>query len=260
VALAWGVTPGDYRVEVASDPAFTHRVVAGLVHRPQVTVTLPRRGALYWRAYSPDGKTEVDRGSVSIEPEPALKDLERLRNEVPAGSEKTTIFYQDKPPAVTLTWRPEARAARYRVQLFRADSLARPVAERVGSQSSMPLEAGVLSEGSYVWSVTPLSAAGEELRGGKMNKLELVYDNSVPNLVITAPRNGDAVEGGRARATGVAPVGSRLFINGKPVELDRKSRFDAIVTPAGAPPALIFRLSRPTAADAYTVRVLRRGR
>lgn len=263
VALTWDGGPGDYRVQVATDPGFTHLLASGVVHQPQITVALPRRGSLYWRASRADSDAEVGRGSAHAEPEPAQKDLARLRNEVRDGAEKTTIFYQDKdkPPAVTLTWHAEENAAKYRVAVYRAESLARPVAERNAAQPSMPLEAGILSEGNYVWSVTPLNPAGEELRGGRMNKLELVYDNSVPNLVITSPRNGEPTgSGGRVHAAGVAPVGARLFINGRPVPLDAKSRFDTTVVAGGWPPMVVFRLSRPGSTDTYTVRTLKRGR
>ena len=36
-------------------------------------------------------------------------------------------------------------------------------------------------------------------------------------------------------------------------------RFDVSAAPLGQPPRMIFRLTRPGAADAYTVRVLRAG-
>jgi hypothetical protein len=259
VALSWEGESGDYRVQVASDAGFSRLLVNGVVHQPQVVVPLPRNGSLFWRASTVDGK-EVDRGSLRAQPEPSTKQLERARNEVPEGLEKTTIFYQDEanPPAVTLSWNPEPKAAQYRVAVYRADALTRPVAERKAAQTKAPLEAGILSEGNYVWSVTPLSSAGEELRGGRMNKLELVYDNSVPNLVLTSPRNGEAVDG-KVRASGVAPVGSRLAINGKQVSLDGKGRFDLQVAASGRPPIVIFRLSRPSSADEYTVRMLKRG-
>jgi len=262
VTLTWDGEPGDYEVEVASDGAFTQTLVRGRVHQPRVVVPLPREGTLFWRATLPEGQTDVGRGSVHVEREPASKELARPRNEVREGDGKTTIFYQDKdkPPAVTLLWNPDSKAAKYQLAVYRSDSLARPVAERSASQPSLPLEAGILGEGNYVWSVTPVSSSGEALRGGKMNKLELVYDNSVPTLVITSPRNGEGLAGGKVHAVGVAPVGSRLSINGRAVPLDAKSRFDTTVTATGRSPMVIFRLSRPQATDAYTVRLLKRSK
>jgi hypothetical protein len=199
----------------------------------------------------------VDKGWANFAPEPPLRDLARLRNEVQDGADKSAIYYQDKPPAVTFTYAPEEGATEYRVQVYKADSLDKPVVDRKTGETKLPLEAGALAEGNYVWSVTPLDAKGAELRGGKFNKMEIVYDNSVPNLVITSPRNG---EGARSamRAAGVAPVGARLYVNGKPADLDDKNRFDMEVSPVGRPPVVIFRVSRPPASDTITVRTLRR--
>lgn len=259
VGLSWEGGQGDYRVEVAGDSSFARPLLAGLVHEPYVSAPIPRAGSLFWRALTPDGKAELARGSAIFAPEPVRKELAGPRNVVPDGGERISIYYQGKPPAVTFQYKPEPRAAKYRVMVFRASALERPMVERVAARTTIPLEAGTLSEGSYIWSVTPLSASGEELRGGRMNRLELIYDNSVPSLVIHTPRNGGPA-GQEVRTSGVAPVGARLFINDRPAPLDGKNRFSAIAYPIGTPPVVIYRLSRPGVPDAYTVRVLRQGR
>ncbi|MBZ4418159.1 FecR family protein [Myxococcus sp. RHSTA-1-4] len=253
VAFTWE-GEGEAVVEVASDAAFTRPVLAGTVFRPFVTVPAPSRGSLYWRVRRKDG-TEVAKGSARFAPERPARDLARVRNVVPEGPEKTTIFYQDKPPAVTFTYGEEASAAKYRVAVYRAGALGTPVVERTVAETRAALDAGALGEGSYLWSVTPLSASGAQLKGGRMNKLELVYDNSVPVLVVSSPRNGQPA-GERVRATGVAPVNARLSINGRPVPLDGKHRFSTWVQPVGSPPLLVFKMYRPGAPDVYTVRTL----
>jgi hypothetical protein len=256
--LSWRGEPAEYRVRVAEDPRFERVVLEGRVFESQLAVPIPRRGALYWEVKDTAG-ADVDSGSALFAPEPQQGDLERVRNEVPEGPEKTTIYYQDKPPAVTFTYAAEEGAARYKVAVFRVGQLDRPVVERTVTQVAAATEAGLLAEGSYVWSVTPLSGEGEALRGGRMNKLDLVYDNSVPTLLVRAPQNNDPA-GRELRTFGAAPVGTRLFVNGRAVELDDKSRFDAQVSPQGSPPQVIYRVVRPNAPDAYYVRVLRRSR
>lgn len=255
VTLTWEAT-GDSHVQIATDAAFEDLLADGIVHQPRVTLPAPRRGALHWRVLGADGK-EAAHGSALFAPEAAVAELERPRNEVADGAEQTTIFYQDKAPAVTFTFKPDPKAARYRLSVFKADNLQRAAIERTATTTAIPLEAGSLSEGRFFWSVTPLSAKGEPLRGGKLNKLELAYDNSVPNLLVLSPKNGE-LAGAKVRAAGVAPVGTRLTINGRPATLDGKNRFDVAVTPIGRPPLVIFRLSRPPAADALTLRVLRK--
>jgi len=255
VALSWE-EPGDVRVEVASDAEFKRTVLEGVARGGFVNVTAPARGSLYWRVRRPNG-SEVVRGSASFGPERSNKgELDRLRNRVPDGPEKTTIFFQDKPPAVTFTCAPESGAASYKVAVYRSGALSQPVAERSASSPQVPLEAGVLKEGQFLWSITPLTAQGRPVRGGRMNKLELVFDNSVPTLLVTSPREGQRA-GARVRVAGVAPVGSQLSVNDKPLVLDSKHRFDTWVSPSGQPPVVVFKISRSGAPDVYTVRTLK---
>ncbi|NBD13618.1 FecR domain-containing protein [Corallococcus silvisoli] len=254
VALTWE-GEGDTVVEAAQDAAFTRRVLWGRVHRSSVNVSALARGTLYWRVRKEDG-SQVAAGSVHFAPESPTSALARVRNVVPEGPEKTTIFYQDKPPAVTFTYGSEPQASTYRVAVYKAGSLTTPVAQRTVAETRAALEAGALGEGSYLWSVTPLSQAGAALKGGRMNKLELVYDNSVVGLVVDSPRQGGAATE-KVRASGVAPVDARLSINGRAVPLDGKHRFDTWVAPMGMPPLLVFKMTRPGAPDVLTVRTLK---
>jgi hypothetical protein len=256
VALSWQ-GQGDALVEVSSEPTFARPLLKGVVHQPFVNVRAPQRGRLFWRVRRVDG-AELAHGSAAFAPEKASKDLARITNEVPEGPEKTTIFYQDKLPAVVFTYSPEAQAAKYRISVYRAGELGKPLAERTVAETKAALEAGALREGSYLWSVTPLSRTGKALRGGRMNKLELAYDNSVPVLVVNAPRNGQRTAK-RVRAVGVAPVGTQLSINGKPVTLDGKHRFDTWAEPVGSPPVLLFKMQNEGTPDVYVVRTLKRG-
>lgn len=258
-ALFWEGGERDFEVEVAKDSSFQEIVLQGRVHQSWVNVPIPPRGALYWRVREPSGGQELAQGSALFSPEPRARELSRLRNEVQDGAEKTSIFFQDKPPAVTFIFKPDEQAARYRLMVYRAGELTKAVTEREAEEPRLPLEAGVLAEGQYLWSVTPLSSTGEELRGGKMNKLEIVYDNAVPDLMVESPRNGDPVQGNQVPISGVAPVGAKLWVNGRPVELDEKARFDSTATPLGRPPLVIFRLSPGSGPEVYTVRALRRG-
>jgi len=241
---------------VSTEPTFAAPILDGAVHQRFVSVPLPRRGVLYWRVY--DGQAEHEKGSVLVSPEAAAQDLGRLKNEVPEGPEKTTIYFQDKPPTVNFTWAAEEGAAKYHLVVYAEGKLKEPVAERtVGKEQTASLPEGTLGEGRYLWSVTPLGPKGDELRGGRMNKLELAYDNAVPQLVIKSPRNGDP--GGRTvRVSLVAPIGAKVFVNGRAVPLDSKARYEGDVVPlAGG--RLVFRLVEG-GNEVYTVRTVRGGR
>lgn len=257
VSLTWDEGEGDprpHRVQVATEPVFKSYVRDGVVHGDFLTVPVPAKGALYWRVL--DGEQEIARGSASFAPEPRSVDLSRLKNVVPEGSETTTIFFQDrdKPPVVNFTWGAAEGAAKYVVKVYREGQLSSPVAERTVPDAQVALPENTLDEGKYLWSVTPLDAKGAELKGGRMNKLHMVFDNAVAALLIKAPRNGEAT--GKAVATnGIAPVGSRLFINGKTVSLDDQARFETTVSPlAGG--RLVYRLLQG-GGETYTVRTVR---
>lgn len=255
VTLSWPDEAGESRVQVSEEKDFARPFLDGTVKDAFLHVAAPRRGTLYWRVLGRGGEA-LHQGSATFAPEGGARNLAGVRNQVPSGREKTTIFYQDKPPAVTFTWPGESGAARYQVTVFRMNELSRPVVEQVSTRQQLPLSPGALKEGSYVWSVQPLSAAGKVLRGGKMNKLELVYDNSVPTLHILSPRPG-ARASDKVQTRGVVPVGATLSINGQEMDLDEKNRFDGEVSPTGSPPVLVYRLRRPSMPDAFTLRQLK---
>ena len=77
-----------------------------------------------------------------------------------------------------------------------------------------------------------------------------------PALVVKTPREGQK-GGARVRVTGTAPEDTTLFLNGQPVALDARHRFDTRVDTQGPAPVLVFRLEREGAPDVYTVRVLK---
>ncbi|MFT3710098.1 MAG: hypothetical protein QM817_20900 [Archangium sp.] len=256
ISLAWDDDDAkEWRFQLATDPGFTTLVRDGIVHDPFVSVPVTGKG-WFWRVLKPDGKTEASKGSVTFAAEPKTADLSRVKNEVRAGSETTTIHFQDKdkPPMVTFLWNKEEGAAKYVVKVYREGQLSSTVAERTVTDEQVSLPENTLAEGNYLWSVTPLDGKGGELKGGRMNKLHMTFDNGVAALAIKTPRNGDA--GGKTvKTSGLVPVGAKLFINGRAVELDEHARFDTSVSPlAGG--RLVYRLVTG-GAESWTVRTVR---
>jgi hypothetical protein len=259
VTLAWDDDDGatkEWRFQLSTDPGFTTLVRDGIVHDAFVTVPVTGKG-WFWRvSKAQQGTAESAKGSVTFAAEPKTADLSRVKNEVRAGSETTTIHFQDKdkPPMVTFLWNKEEGAAKYVVKVYREGQLASTVAERTVNEEQVSLPENTLSEGNYLWSVTPLDGKGGELKGGRMNKLHMTFDNGVAALAIKTPRNGDP--GGKTvKTSGVVPVGAKLFINGRAVELDEHARFDTSVAPlAGG--RLVYRLVTG-GAESWTVRSVR---
>lgn len=260
VALAWEGPSSDYEVVVSGDAGFKESLVVGKVHEPWVRAPAPEQGGLYWRITSATGEA-VAKGSASFfQEEPGAGGMEtereHLRAEVRDGAEPITLFFQQKSPAIGFSYSSESRAASYRIQVFSLKSLSRPVAEVSARKASASLPEGALSEGKYAWSVTPLSASGEELRGGKMNRLTLTRDPAVSVLTIRSPQN-DAPAAPRIAVSGAAPPGTQVQVNGKPMALDAKGRFEGWVAPVGEPAMVVFRGSRGSAPEMVVVRTLK---
>jgi ferric-dicitrate binding protein FerR (iron transport regulator) len=237
------------RVEVARDREFKQAVYAGPARAGFVTVPAPARGDLYWRLAGSDAPA----GHARFLPESrrALLELDSPHNEVSESKESTTIYFQSAPPELTFSFEPAAGAQRYLMRVYRAAELERPVFQRVVSEPRASLRAGTLGEGRYLWTALPLDAGGREVGGGRLNKLELVYDNALRALAITRPRPGEPLPA-NARAVdveGVAPLGARLYVNDRPAPLDGKGRFAMRIGPA--PAQLVFRLVTRTGRDTH---------
>ena len=257
-ALSWpGEAGTPFHVMVSTEPTFAAPFIDGNVKQTWLNVNLPARGNLYWKVLDAS-EVEVSKGSVSCAPERAGSELSRLRNEVPDGAEKTVIYYQDKPPSVTFSWKTPAElpAAEFRLQVYREGALEKPIEERLSKTTSLLLPENALVEGNYLWSVTPLDAKGTALAGGRMNKLEMVYDNAVAEVVIKSPRNGDPIAA-MVPVSGVAPFKTRVSVNGQLLALDDKARFNSKTAPVGG--KVIFR-TVGEGGEQVIVRVLGRGK
>ncbi|MCY1074529.1 hypothetical protein [Archangium lansingense] len=248
---------GKLRVEVAGDSAFREPLLAGRAGSKWVMLPAPARGELYWRFLSEDG-TPRAQGSARFQPDRGLSELSdgSPRAEVLETGLKASILFQGAVPTLHFNFSAREGARTYRLRLYRSSDPQKPLLERAASRTEYTLEAGALGEGSYLWYVAALGPGGEELSGGRMNKLELVYDNARRGLAIRRPRSGERVGGKGVPLEGVAPMGSRLFVNGQPVALDAKGRFSQRLAPARV---LVFRLISAQG-EAYWVRTLRSDR
>lgn len=259
VALSLPKVPGAVKVEVARDPAFADRVLAGLLPAEDaVVVPAPSAGELFWRVLSADDD-ELGKGHARFTKDGGRSaiDLENPKADVAETGLKATVLFQTVLPSITFSFSKREGAASYRVRVFATDNLQKPVAEQVVTDPRATFEAGALREGEYLWNAAPLGPGGDELSGGRMNRLELTYDNSRTSLAIARPRlNEVASASGRGiPVEGIAPVGSKLWVNGRPAPVDSKGRF---VTEVPRAELLVFRLISETGAEGYWLRPIRR--
>lgn len=254
VVLSWPATgEAPMRVEVASDPGFADVLVSGPVEGGALPIAAPLSGELHWRAFGADGQVAAVGHALFARELSLTASGQSPVSEVAETGLKASVYYQSALPAIRFAAASVAKAARYRLRVYRPGALDRPVVERASAEPQVTLEAGVLGEGSYLWRAAALDAHGRELSGGRMNKLEIAYDNAMTVLTIEQPAPGEVLED-RVRAKGVAPLGSRLFINGQRAPLDEKGRFDLYL-----PRALqvVFRVVLPSGAEGYWSRRLR---
>jgi hypothetical protein len=248
---------GPLRVEVARESSFRELLLAGRAGAEWVRVEPPARGELHWRFLGEDGAVRTQ-GSARFDADRGRSSLatESPKAEVMETGLNARVLFQSAAPALHFTFEPRERARTYQLRLYRVTDVKTPILQRVSNKNQYTLEPGALREGRYLWYVAALGPGGDELAGGRMNKLELVYDNERRGLALSRPRPGERLGKGGVPVEGVAPPGSRLFLNGQAVALDGKGRFSLKVP---ATDALVFRLVSGQS-EAYWVRTLRSDR
>jgi hypothetical protein len=255
IGLSWPSTTRAGRVEVATDVAFAKLVAVGDAQAGQLVVPAPKRGELRWRVLGPDGAV-LHKGQARFarDPEHSPLDLESQGSEVAETGLRATVYFQSVLPRLVFTFPPHQGAHRYRLRVYRVGSLDTPLIERSCDEPRCPLPSGSMGEGSYLWHAAPLDVTGAEIGGGRMNKLEVVYDNSMTTLAISRPKSGDRVVGPTVSVAGVAPLGARLSVNGRPMATDEKGRFSGELPKSDT---LIFRMGAPDGSEGYWVRRLK---
>jgi hypothetical protein len=259
VTLSWPSELRGAEVEVARDAGFKQLLRTEKASLTQLTVPAPRRGELFWRVAGGEGPAARRLlGHARFRPDrpPSALDLARPQNLIEEAGQATTVYFQAVRPDLTFSFAPTSGAQRYRLRIFRAGALEAPLFEDViaGTRASVP--ASVLDEGDYLWHAQALDGTGRALGGGRMNKLTIAYDNALTTLAIASPRPGERIAGNEVKVSGVAPLGSRLYVNGRHAPTDEKGRFDMRIQ---ASPSVVFRLVGKNGGESYWVRKLRVG-
>ncbi|MFZ5438479.1 MAG: hypothetical protein ACOZQL_00655 [Myxococcota bacterium] len=243
VALA--LPPGDGPLEVSNEPDFAAPLVVAEVGEPLV-VPAPLKGTLFWRR-----KGDPEASSARFEPDEHAATVAAKSDTVAETGLKATVYFQSAVPSLTFTFPPKEGAAAWRFRVYAVGDLKTALVDRKVTENRAVVESGALREGSYVWSAVALDRSGLEAPGGRMNKMDIVFDNSLTRLVLTSPKDGERA----STAVGIAPLGSKLTLNGKPVPLDAAGRFSV---PVGGSALLVFRLVTKDGAEAQWVRRLGR--
>lgn len=239
------LTEGDGEVEVAADAEFQNVLIAAKTVESLV-VPAPLKGGLFWRRAG-----DAEPGQARFERDEYAGAIAAKSDTVAETGLKATVYFQGAVPTLTFTFPVKSDAASWRFRVYSAGNLKTALVDRKVTENKAVVESGALAEGSYLWSAVPTSSSGVEASGGRMNKMDIVFDNSVTRLVLTSPKDGERA----AKAIGVAPLGSKLSLNGKPVPLDAGGRF-SLATPPGN--VAVFKLVTRDGAESFWVRRLTR--
>ncbi|HEY1086450.1 MAG TPA: hypothetical protein VGE37_02105, partial [Archangium sp.] len=236
---------GDGPIEVSTDPNFGTLLVRAEGGN-LVTVPAPLKGSLYWRR-----KGDEEASSARFEKDESASAASAKTDTVAETGLKSTVIFQSVVPTLTFTFPLKDGASSWRFRVYATSDLKSPVVDRRVNENRTVVESGTLKEGTYVWSAVAMDKSGIEAPGGRMNKMDIVFDNSVTRLVLTTPREGERA----STATGLAPLGSRLSLNGKSVPLDGAGRFSV---PIGNASVLVFKLVTKDGVESQWVRRLGR--
>ena len=263
ISFRWAAT-GATLVEAARSPGMARALFSDAVKRKALTLQAPR-GTLHWRIRPLDasGKPgEGARGKVIVLPDTSHRRLRGAvspKNLIRERDGNTTVYYQNRLPHFTFSWKPMKDAAIYQVKVLHERNLTRPLVKRKTPKTRFSLSPGKLREGNYLWYVAGRTRGGKLVRTSRSRTLSIRYDNATPNLQITHPRNGLAVAAGQLEVKGIAIRGSKVFINGAAATLDTAYRFTHQVNLRAGENVILFRVSHPrSGASYYMRRVIRR--
>lgn len=256
--LTWDNVGGGppWEVEVARDSQFKDSLWHDKLTRPAIATEDYRPGRYYWRVRTTSGWTP---GSFALEPS---RDTEcrgcKRTNVIDDTGENTVVYFQKTLPAITLRWATVAAAATYHVKVFADGSFDKPLVDDTVAETTLGLPSGKLAEGKYFWIVQALGEGDKELVTGRINGLEIAYDNAVVDLEIRSPAHQARINAEQVMTTGEVYLGGRLSINGKPVVLDKKGRFRETLALRQGDNQLVYRTVGPDGVEQYHVRQVMR--
>ena len=207
----------------------------------------------WWRVKTSRG---VHAGTFRIQKGAASGDCPKCErvNEIYDTGEKTVVYYQQKLPSITLKWKQAAGATKYRVKVFRDGEFDNPHIDNVVEQPRSAFGSGRLEEGKFYWLVISLDATGKDISTGRMNSLEIAYDNAVVDLTIKTPGQGVRVAKGAITTSGVIQLGARLSINGRGTTIDSSGRFSKKVTLSRGANQIVYRTMASDGIERYYIR------
>jgi len=247
----------DYEFEVSSDKNFTTPVFRETVKRPAFVYDQFQPGRYFWRV---KGSGDWDRGALTIQKrkETDCSNCKRL-NVIDDTGEKTVVYYQKALPAITLRWTAVEGASKYQLKVYPDGEFDNPLVDRSVTETQVAFPEGQFDEGKYYWHMQAQSDAGKDVATGKMNTLQIAYDNAIVDLSIKTPKQSQKVTTKSLATKGEVQLGASLSINGKKVSLDENGRFSINLDLNKGLNEIVYRTVSTDGIERYYVRqVIRR--
>ena len=256
VKFSWGDPTDAYAtLEVASDKEFTKVVAREQSKTGKMLLDDLEPGHYYWRI---DGKKET-LTSLRIDREPDHRCTScDSKNIIDDTGEKTVVYFQQAVPTISLRWAPVPLAHHYVLRLFEDGNFDTPRMEQKIQKTGYTLASGQVAEGSYFWMVVAQDEANRELSSGRINNLRIIYDNATTAINVRSPTEGAMARRPSIASQGNVELGTRLFINGKHVEVDGGGRFNMQVNLNKGLNTLVYRGITPDGVERFVVRQVRR--
>ena len=260
VTFTWG---GDLAnqactFELSQDRDFAKTLITESTKRGSYVDDQLAPGHYWWRVAA--GK-DAQHASLQVmqESENDCPNCKRT-NAIDDTGEKTVVYFQQALPAIILRWKEVENAVSYKLRVFADGEFDTPLFDEPTKELKRGFTAGQFKEGKYYWLIISYDSAGKELSTGRMNSLQIAYDNAITALVIRVPKAGvETVSAAKITTTGEAELGARVSLNGKRIEVDSKGRFSEDVPLHLGVNDLVYRALTGDGVERFYVRqVLRR--
>ncbi len=257
IEFNWAAEEGakSYTFEVAADKAFERQIFREQVAGNTFVQDRIPPGRYYWRV---KGSGEWVRGVLTIEKKADTDVKPEHSNTVRDSGEKTVIYYQKALPAVAFLWEAVGGATKYRLKIYPDGEFETPLADKTVAEPKATFKEGELPEGKYYWHQIALDDAGKDLKTGRMNTLQIAYDNAIEDLAIKTPRHGQVVTTASVVARGEVRLGATLTVNGRKADLDELGRFKETIKLDKGSNQLVFRTLSADGVERYYVRSVTR--
>jgi hypothetical protein len=167
-----------------------------------------------------------------------------------ADGRRYTVSYQNLLPIITLRWPYAPRANKYqlRVQPAQGQQFSEDSA-----QPSITLPPGRLGEGLHrFWFETADNKRSEP------GSLQVSFDFTARTAYLTNPRDGEALRDNSVLFSGGTLLGSRVQVQGAPMQLDKHGRFTTDVSIPAEQSSAVVRVQHSSTGVHYYVRHLPR--